>query len=130
MLVTLCICAQTKHVLFPFSATVVNNHTTPPPLNNNNSNTTNNNQPSANINSTNINNKTNSPSPKPGTPLQVVGGGPGSNLTELKPVQPTLTQGYTPLPSFSGQFTSKNTIYCFFFSSRIIYANLHNAGNL
>ncbi|XP_021355143.1 paired box protein Pax-2-like isoform X2 [Mizuhopecten yessoensis] len=77
------------------------NNTTP---SNNNTNTTNNNI-TTNITATNNNNNnTKTPSPKPGTPSQAG----GSNLTELKPVQPTLTQPYhTPLPSFTGQFTSQ-----------------------
>ncbi|XP_060570740.1 paired box protein Pax-8-like isoform X3 [Ruditapes philippinarum] len=41
-----------------------------------------------------------SPSPKPGTPIS-------GNLTELTPVQPTLSQAYTPLPSFPAQFSSQ-----------------------
>ncbi|XP_069123924.1 paired box protein Pax-8-like isoform X5 [Argopecten irradians] len=74
------------------------NNTTP---SNNNTTTTNNNI-TTNITATNNNNNnTKSPSPKPGTPSQAG----GSNLTELKPVQPTLTQPYA-LPSFTGQFTS------------------------
>ena len=41
-------------------------------------------------------------SPKPGTPIS-------SSLTELTPVQPSICQAYTPLPSFPAQFSSKNT---------------------
>ncbi|XP_052265604.1 paired box protein Pax-8-like isoform X2 [Dreissena polymorpha] len=42
------------------------------------------------------------PSPKPGTPIN-------GNLTELTPVQSTLGQTYTPLPSFPAQFSSQGT---------------------
>lgn len=87
--------------LSPFSANNRNNRTPT----NNNSTTTNNNNIATNITATNNNNNKKSPSPKPGTPSQAG----GSNLTELKPVPPTLTQPYhTPLPSFTGQFTSKH----------------------
>jgi hypothetical protein len=55
---------------------------------------------SANNNNTSNNN---TPPPKPGTPSS----NEGNNLTELKPVQPT-PQSYTPLPSFTGQFSSKH----------------------
>ncbi|XP_033750625.1 paired box protein Pax-8-like isoform X4 [Pecten maximus] len=80
------------------------NNTTP---SNNNTTTTNNNI-STNITATNNNNNTKTPSPKPGTPSQAG----GSNLTELKPVQPTLTQPYhAPLPSFTGQFTTGGDYY-------------------
>ncbi|XP_071130227.1 paired box protein Pax-5-like isoform X10 [Mytilus edulis] len=51
-------------------------------------------------NNNNSNNTT--PPPKPGTPSS----NEGNNLTELKPVQPT-PQSYTPLPSFTGQFSSQ-----------------------
>lgn len=52
------------------------------------------------------------PSPKPGTPIS-------GNLTELTPVQPSLSQAYTPLPSFPAQFSSQaNTTY-----SSAVYAN-------
>ncbi|XP_048762239.1 paired box protein Pax-2a-like isoform X12 [Ostrea edulis] len=51
-----------------------------------------------------INNNNNTPPPKVGSPSS---GGGSNNLTELKPVQPTMSQSsYTPLPSFSGQFSS------------------------
>lgn len=53
----------------------------------------------ANNNNTSNNN---TPPPKPGTPSS----NEGNNLTELKPVQPT-PQSYTPLPSFTGQFSSQ-----------------------
>ena len=46
------------------------------------------------------------PSPKPGTPSN-----PSGDLTVLTPVQPTLSQDYTPLPSFPTQFSSKHGIY-------------------
>ncbi|KAJ8318750.1 hypothetical protein KUTeg_003841 [Tegillarca granosa] len=61
--------------------------------NNNNNNTTSNNN--------------NTPSPKPGTPSSQGGG----SLTELKPVQPTITQSYTQLPPFTGQFSSQANNY-------------------
>ncbi|XP_078317437.1 uncharacterized protein LOC111118493 isoform X4 [Crassostrea virginica] len=51
-----------------------------------------------------INNNNNTPPPKAGSPSS---GGGSNNLTELKPVQPTMSQSYTPLPSFSGQFSSQ-----------------------
>ncbi|KAK3089165.1 hypothetical protein FSP39_001398 [Pinctada imbricata] len=65
--------------------------------------------PEANNNSTSsaTSNSNNTPSPKPETPNP----GGASNLTELKPVQPTLTQTFTPLPSFPGQFSSDSTSY-------------------
>ncbi|CAG2247178.1 PAX2 [Mytilus edulis] len=55
-------------------------------------------------NNNNSNNTT--PPPKPGTPSS----NEGNNLTELKPVQPT-PQSYTPLPSFTGQFSTGNPEY-------------------
>ncbi|XP_052689802.1 paired box protein Pax-2a-like isoform X7 [Crassostrea angulata] len=55
-----------------------------------------------------INNNNNTPPPKAGSPGS---GGGANNLTELKPVQPTMSQSYTPLPSFSGQFSSQASSY-------------------
>ncbi|XP_056019511.1 paired box protein Pax-5-like isoform X13 [Ostrea edulis] len=56
-----------------------------------------------------INNNNNTPPPKVGSPSS---GGGSNNLTELKPVQPTMSQSsYTPLPSFSGQFSSQASSY-------------------
>ncbi|XP_061181784.1 paired box protein Pax-8-like isoform X2 [Saccostrea echinata] len=55
-----------------------------------------------------INNNNNTPPPKAGSPSS---GGGSNNLTELKPVQPTMSQSYTPLPSFSGQFSSQASSY-------------------
>lgn len=55
-----------------------------------------------------INNNNNTPPPKAGSPSS---GGGANNLTELKPVQPTMSQSYTPLPSFSGQFSSQASSY-------------------
>lgn len=57
-----------------------------------------------------INNNNNTPPPKAGSPGS---GGGANNLTELKPVQPTMSQSYTPLPSFSGQFSSKHALLFF-----------------
>lgn len=59
-----------------------------------------------------INNNNNTPPPKAGSPGS---GGGANNLTELKPVQPTMSQSYTPLPSFSGQFSSKHALLFFSF---------------
>ena len=46
---------------------------------------------------------TGTPSPKPGTPSN-----PSGDLTVLTPVQPSISQEYTPLPSFPTQFSSKH----------------------
>ncbi|WAQ95884.1 hypothetical protein MAR_028627 [Mya arenaria] len=51
---------------------------------------------------TNVPTPGHTPSPKPGTPHN-------GDLTELTPVQPSLSQAYTPLPSFPAQFSSQGS---------------------
>lgn len=68
-----------------------------------------------------INNNNNTPPPKAGSPSS---GGGSNNLTELKPVQPTMSQSYTPLPSFSGQFSSKHALYLVFSVCRFFFVFL------
>jgi hypothetical protein len=72
---------------------------------------------SANNNNTSNNN---TPPPKPGTPSS----NEGNNLTELKPVQPT-PQSYTPLPSFTGQFSSKHDFIDFILSIFTFFSFYH-----
>lgn len=69
----------------------------------NNSDTNTTSASSTDINSSSAPGQTHSP--KPGTPIS-------SSLTELTPVQPSLSQAYTPLPSFPAQFSSKKIQIC------------------